>query len=924
MSKQYTYFFNSQDKQKTKQKIDKNIYGGKGANLIEMSRMGIVVPPGFVISTTCCHDYLRTKELSVGLKKEIEEQIILLERVLNKKFGGSKNPLFISIRSGAPVSMPGMMDTILNLGLNKTTLTAFIEQTNNPRFVLDSYRRFMQTFGEVVRGIPLAEFDEIFISYKKKENIINDFDLSIASLEKVIADYKKLLQEKTGLEFPEDVRDQLYETIEAVFSSWNNERAIYFRNLNNISDDLGTAVVIQSMVFGNISSKDSGTGVAFTRNPATGTKEIYGEFLLNAQGEDVVAGIRTPQKIEELAKIMPQSYKQLLGIAQTLESSFNDIQDIEFTIQEGQLYLLQTRNAARTTKAAMQIAYDMVMEEKQTKQNAIQKINPNTIPALLSPVFSLESKKKAIELGKLLATGINAGPGVASGFIAFDTADVLKYVEEGKDSILVRKETSPEDIIGMEKTKGVLTAFGGMTSHAAVVARGMNKPCIVGCSELEIHKDYILITHKEKRALKLKRNDIISIDGSTGEVLLGSIDIEQSFVDKIFDATQVRPSANEKKTDVEKLLKSQFKDMPAVEKKLCNAFFMILDWVDDIRSMQVRANADTPKDAIIARKYGAEGIGLCRTEHMFFQEERICHMREMILAETEKERELILEKLLAYQIEDFIGIFEAMESLPVTIRLLDPPLHEFMPRTKEQIGILAKQMKYSKEKMRARIESLEEQNPMLGHRGCRLGITHPAITRMQTRAIISAAIHVHKQGMQVFPEIMVPLVGDVQEFILQKKIIQEVAEGLFKSENVTIDYKIGTMIEVPRAALNAHEIASHADFFSFGTNDLTQMTLGFSRDDSTKFLEEYKKLNIYKQNPFTTIDKKGVGKLIKMAIQDGREAKSKLKLGVCGEQGADAESIDFFYSHNVDYISCSPFRIPIARIAAAQAKINHS
>ena len=876
-------------------KLGKQTLGGKGINLNEMANLGIPVPPGIVIATDACKSYIKTNEFPSGLGKELLKNMQRLEKNQGRTLGGKEKALLVSVRSGAPVSMPGMMDTILNLGLNEESIAAMIRETNNERFVLDSYRRFLQMFSDVVLGLEHHDFEEILNQHKKKAGVDQDFALESGHLKAIISDYKDLIQNKSGSPFPQDVHVQLRMAIEAVFRSWNNERAIYYRKMNGIPHDIGTAIVVQSMVFGNMGD-DSGTGVAFTRNPSTGENVFYGEYLLNAQGEDVVAGIRTPRPIEELKGDMPEVYAQLYDIQKRLETHFGDMQDLEFTVQNEELFLLQTRNGKRTAMAALRIAIEMVEEGKADKLSALKQINPEAIPSLLAPVFMEAPKQEAIEKGRLVAKGLNAGPGAASGKIAFDSHIAAEWSGQGKKVILVRQETSPEDIMGMEHSEGILTARGGMTSHAAVVARGMNKPCVVGCTSLNLdHKANTMQVENEGKSFCFKQGDELSIDGSTGEVIEGKLETQDSEIDQYLSGKHEG------------------------ESQLAKSFLKLMSWADEKRKLQIRANADTPRDAKVARSYGAQGIGLCRTEHMFFEGHRILIMRQMILSETKAERQKALDKLLQYQEEDFRGIFEAMESLPVTVRLLDPPLHEFLPHSPEQDEELAKHLKLSPQEVRRRSELLKEENPMLGHRGCRLGITFPEITEMQVRAIIKAAITVKKKGLGVYPEIMVPLVGHERELELQRKVIDRAAKEVMESEGERIDYLVGTMIEVPRAAMQAGEIAKHAQFFSFGTNDLTQTALAFSRDDSGSFLSEYLSLGIYETSPFQTLDIQGVGELVKIAIERGRKTQPQIKLGVCGEHGGDPASIDFFHKQGLQYVSCSPFRVAVARLAAARA-----
>jgi len=853
----------------------RDLLGGKGANLAEMTNIGLPVPPGFTISTKACNIYYeKNEEIWPELYDEIFEKLKELEKITNKKFGDMENPLLVSVRSGAKFSMPGMMDTILNLGLNDETVEAVHRITGDERFAYDSYRRFIQMFGDVVMSIDKYKFDNIFESIKEKYNAKDDTDLSGEALKELVDMYKKLYNEQIGEPFPQDPKKQLILAVKAVFRSWNNERAKIYRKLNGIPDDLGTAVNVQSMVFGN-RGEDSGTGVAFTRNPATGEKKLFGEFLINAQGEDVVAGIRTPESIEKLKDIMPEVFQQFVNIAELLENHYKDMQDIEFTIEKGKLYILQTRSGKRTAFAAVKIAVDMVEEGKITKEEAIMRVDPLQLDQLLHPTFDADALKKA----KPIAKGLPASPGAATGKIYFTAEDAVEAARKGDKVILVRLETSPEDLEGMVEAQGILTARGGMTSHAAVVARGMGKCCVAGCEALKINEQSKKLVVDGK---VFNEGDYISIDGSTGNVYEGAIETR--------------------------------------EPELSGHFGQLMEWADKIRRLKVRTNADTPRDASQAVKFGAEGIGLCRTEHMFFDENRIPIVREMIVAETVEQRKAALDKLLPIQRQDFIGIFEAMGERPVTIRLLDPPLHEFLPQDEEDIKKLAEDMKIEYEKLKARVEELKEFNPMLGHRGCRLAITYPEIAEMQTRAIIEAAIHVKKhKGIDVKPEIMIPLVGDVKELTYLKNIVVKLADEIIKESDIELKYLYGTMIEIPRAALLADEIAQEAEFFSFGTNDLTQMTYGFSRDDAGKFLKEYYDKKIFDRDPFQAIDRKGVGKLMKMAVELGRAQRPDIKLGICGEHGGEPSSVEFCHNIGLDYVSCSPYRVPIARLAAAQA-----
>ena len=896
--KKYVYFFgNSKVEGKAS---DKMLLGGKGANLAEMTNIGISVPPGFTISTEACkYYYANQKSYPDTLKEEILTNIRNLEKETGKKFGDKNNPLLISIRSGSVFSMPGMMDTILNLGLCDSTIEGLIQQTGSKRSSYDSYRRFIQMFGNVVLGIAHYNFEMILDSTKKKKKVLYDNELDAESLKKIIKDFQALVQDNTGLPFPQDPKEQLWKAIDTVFSSWMNERAITYRKLNDISENLGTAVNVQSMVFGNM-GESSGTGVVFTRNPATGKKEFYGEFLQNAQGEDVVAGIRTPQSIAKLERIMPQIYKKLVQTSSLLEKHYTDMQDIEFTIEKEKLYILQTRNAKRTTLAEIRIAVEMVQEGLINKREAVKRINPNNLPSVLAKIFDKQEKEEAIKKQLLIGKGLAAGPGAATGIITFSAEKTVEFARQKKPSILVRIETSPEDISGMHSAEGILTARGGMTSHAAVVARGMNKPCIVGCTQLEINYEYSEAKFLQKEGfVSLKEGDWISIDGFTGEIINSRIrnvpsEIEQVLINKSLS------------------LKSSF---------ISQNYVKLMSWADSFAKLKVRANADTAEDASVARAYGAEGIGLCRTEHMFFGKKRILFMQEMIIASSKEERQKALNKLLKFQKEDFKKIFREMSSLPVTIRLLDPPLHEFLPHTDEAISQLSRDLNKKESLVKARIDELKEFNPMLGHRGCRLGITYPEITEMQIKAIIEAACEVTKEKIEVFPEIMVPLVGNHKEFTHQEKIIRKLAEEIIKDQGVQLDYLLGTMIEVPRAAITAEEIARAADFFSFGTNDLTQMGSGFSRDDAENFLKNYIEFGIYEKNPFQVLDREGIGKLIQIAIKQGQSIKPDIKLGVCGEHGGDPNSIEFCHKVGLDYVSCSPYRVPVARLAAAQAAL---
>ncbi len=875
MSKKYVYFF-ANGKAEGKKEM-KDFLGGKGANLHEMTNLGIPVPPGFTISAEVCdYFYKHGRKYPEGLKEEVENAMKKLEEVTGKIFGSIDNPLLVSVRSGAAVSMPGMMDTILNLGLNDETVKGLAKLTGNERFAYDSYRRFIQMFGDVVLGIEHKKFEEILTAKKNEKGYTQDTDLTAEDWKDVVEKYKELYK-KEGKEFPQNPVDQLWKAIDAVFGSWNNERAIKYREINNIRGLLGTAVNIVTMVFGNM-GEDSGTGVAFSRNPSTGENELYAEYLPNAQGEDVVAGIRTPLKIDELKKRHPEIYDELLRIKDILEKHFRDMQDMEFTVEKGKLYFLQTRNGKRTGKAAVKIAVDMTKEGIMDKELAIMKVEPQHLDQLLHPMIDPSVKYTPI------AKGLPASPGAAVGRVVFTADEAEEWASRGEKVILVRPETSPEDIGGMNASEGILTATGGLTSHAAVVARGMGKPCVVGCKELIIDEEAKKF-RIEGTDIEIKEGDYITINGTKGEVI------------------------NEK--------------LPLVEPKLTGEFEEFMSWVDEIREMGVRANAETPHDVQVARDFGAEGIGLARTEHMFFAPERIKAVREMILADTEEDRRKALSKIEPYQKEDFLKIFEIMEGYPVIVRLLDPPLHEFLPKTEEELKELAKEMNVSFEKLQERNEYLKEFNPMLGHRGCRLGITYPEIYEMQVRAIFEAACELKKKGKDIIPEVMIPLVGIDKEFIFLRERLEKVAKEVIEKHGVELHYEFGTMIEVPRAALTADEIAKHAEFFSFGTNDLTQMTYAFSRDDAGKFIGEYKEKGILDVDPFKTIDEKGVGKLIKMAVELGRSTREDLTVGICGEQGGDPESIEFCYRAGLNYVSASPYRVPIARLCSAQATIKY-
>lgn len=853
----------------------RNLLGGKGANLAEMTNLGLPIPQGFTVTTEACTDYYNSgKQVTEEIKNQIFTSLKWLEDTNGKKFGDDENPLLVSVRSGARASMPGMMDTILNLGLNDVSVEGFAKKTGNPRFAYDSYRRFIQMFSDVVMEISKSDFERVLDEIKESKGAQYDTDLTAEDLKEVIVRFKAIYQKAMGKDFPQDPNVQLMEAVKAVFRSWDNPRAIYYRRMNDIPGDWGTAVNVQTMVFGNMGNT-SGTGVAFTRNPSTGEAKIYGEYLINAQGEDVVAGIRTPHPITKLEEDLPECYQQFMEIAHKLEEHYRDMQDMEFTIENGKLYFLQTRNGKRTAPAALQIACDLVDEGKITKEEAISRIEAKSLDQLLHPGFDLKALKAARAVGKALP----ASPGAAAGKVYFTAADAKAHHEAGERVILVRLETSPEDIEGMHAAEGILTVRGGMTSHAAVVARGMGTACISGCGEIKINEEAKQFTIAGQT---VKEGDYISLDGSTGNIYVG--------------------------------------DIPTVEAAISGNFDRIMKWADEIRTLKVRTNADTPADAANAVKFGAEGIGLCRTEHMFFNEDRIPKIRKMILSKTVEAREKALSELIPFQKEDFKSLYEVMEGRPVTIRFLDPPLHEFVPTEEEDIKAIAKDMGITVEEVKATCNSLHEFNPMMGHRGCRLAVTYPEIAKMQTRAVMEAAIEVKaEKGFDVVPEIMIPLVGEKKELKFVKDVVVETAEAVKKEKGSDIEYHIGTMIEIPRAALIADEIAEEAEFFSFGTNDLTQMTFGFSRDDAGKFLDSYYQNKIYESDPFARLDQAGVGQLVKLAAEKGKSVRKNIKLGICGEHGGDPSTIAFCHKVGLTYVSCSPFRVPIARLAAAQA-----
>ncbi len=875
MSTKYVYLFSEGNGSM------RELLGGKGANLAEMTGLGMPVPQGFTVTTEACTRYYDDgKKIADGIVEEIFANVAKLEEMSGKKLGDKSNPMLVSVRSGSRASMPGMMDTILNLGLNDDVVEGFAKLTNNERFAYDSYRRFIQMFSDVVMDVPKHSFEKIIDQMKAEKGVKMDTDLDAADLKEMVKKFKAYFKEQKGFDFPSDPKEQLLESVKAVFRSWDNPRAIFYRRMNDIPSTWGTAVNVQLMVFGN-TGNTSGTGVAFTRNPSTGENKLYGEFLMNAQGEDVVAGIRTPQTIDELKDVMPAVYDEFVTIAGKLEKHYADMQDMEFTIENGKLYMLQTRNGKRTAAAALKIACDLVEEGMITKDKAVLMIDPKQLDALLHPQFDAAALKAATPVG----SGLPASPGAACGRVVFTADSAVEWAEKGEKVILVRLETSPEDIEGMHVSQGILTVRGGMTSHAAVVARGMGTCCVAGCGDISMHDDK---GYFELGGKKINEGDYISLDGSTGKIYGEAI--------------------------------------PTVDASISGYFDTLIGWADEFRTMKVRTNADTPKDAAQAVSFGAEGIGLCRTEHMFFEGDRIAAMREMIISDNEAQRRKALEKLLPMQRGDFEGIYEAMQGRPVTIRYLDPPLHEFLPTNEADIAALAKEMGIEIDHIKNVITSLHEFNPMMGHRGCRLAVSYPEIAEMQTRAVIEAAINVAKKHPEwnLVPEIMIPLVGEIKELAYVKSIVVKTADEIIAASGSNLKYLVGTMIEIPRATITADEIAAEADFFSFGTNDLTQMTFGFSRDDAGGFLESYYDKKIYEQDPFARLDQKGVGKLVEMATKLGRTTKPNLKVGVCGEHGGDPSSVEFFHKTGLDYVSCSPFRVPIARLAAAQAALKYS
>lgn len=871
MSHKYVYLFSEGNGSM------KNLLGGKGANLAEMTVLGMPVPQGFTITTEACTQYYNDgRQINEEIQSQISEYLSKMEEICGKKFGDSQNPLLVSVRSGARASMPGMMDTILNLGLNDTVVEGLAALTNNPRFAYDSYRRFIQMFSDVVMEIPKSDFERVIDAKKEEKGVKQDTDLDTEDMKDLVVRFKALYRERKGTEFPTEPRVQLMEAVKAVFRSWDNPRANVYRRINEIPYDWGTAVNVQSMVFGNMGNT-SGTGVAFTRNPATGEKKLFGEYLINAQGEDVVAGIRTPEPIDHLNSIMPEVYTQFAETAQRLEDHYTDMQDMEFTIENGKLYMLQTRNGKRTAAAALKVAVDLVEEGKISTEEAVLRVEPKQLDSLLHPQFDPAELKKAKAIGK----GLAASPGAACGRVVFTAEDAKAWSDKGEKVVLVRLETSPEDIEGMAVAQGILTVRGGMTSHAAVVARGMGTCCVSGCGEISMHEEEKYFTLGGQT---VREGDYISIDGSTGSIYGQA--------------------------------------MPTIEASISGDFDKYMTWADEVRRLQVYTNADTPHDAAQGKAFGAQGIGLCRTEHMFFEGDRIKAMREMIVAKTTEARRKALAKLLPFQQSDFEGIYDVMEELPVVIRFIDPPLHEFLPTKEEDIKEISEELGLTVAELKEIIASLHEFNPMMGHRGCRLAVSYPEIAEMQTTAVISAAINIsRKKNINIVPEIMIPLVGEVKELKFVKDVVTSTADKLIAESGMNMKYEVGTMIEIPRAALTADEIAMEADFFSFGTNDLTQMTFGFSRDDAGKFLDYYYENKIYESDPFAHIDQKGVGKLVEMATEKGRGANAHLHVGICGEHGGDPTSVEFCHRTGLDYVSCSPYRVPIARLAAAQAAI---
>ena len=870
MAKKFVYLFSEGDASM------RNLLGGKGANLAEMTKLGMPVPQGFTITTEACTQYYEDGEvINDEIQAQIMEYIDKMEEITGKKFGDLENPLLVSVRSGARASMPGMMDTILNLGLNEEVVEVMAQKSGNPRWAYDCYRRFIQMYSDVVMEVGKAYFEELIDKMKEEKGVTQDVDLTADDLKTLAEQFKAEYKSKVGTDFPRDAKEQLMGAVRAVFRSWNNPRAIVYRRMNDIPGSWGTAVNVQMMAFGNMSDT-SGTGVAFTRNPSTGEKALFGEYLINAQGEDVVAGVRTPKPIAKLAEDMPEVYQQFVDIAQKLEDHYRDMQDMEYTIENGKLYMLQTRNGKRTAAAALKIAVDLVAEGKISKEDALLQVDPKQLDALLHPTFNADALKSA----KVLCKGLPASPGAGAGKVYFTAEEAVAAAEKGEKVILVRQETSPEDIEGMNAAQGIMTARGGMTSHAAVVARGMGRCCVAGVDAIKVNEAEKSFTCGDK---VFKEGDVISLDGSTGNVYEGAIETQEANISGDFET--------------------------------------FMEWADSVRTLQVRTNADTPRDAKQAAAFGAEGIGLCRTEHMFFEESRIAAVREMIVSKTVEQREKALAKILPMQQGDFEELYRALEGHPVVIRFLDPPLHEFVPQDDDDIKALADDMGLTFEELKATCDGLKEFNPMLGHRGCRLAVTYPEIAKMQTTAVIQAALKVNSEGMAVTPEIMIPLVGDVNELKYVKKVVCDTADAIIAEAGSDLKYEVGTMIEIPRAALLADEIAKEAEFFSFGTNDLTQMTFGLSRDDAGKFLEDYYAKKIYESDPFAKLDQAGVGKLVKMAAELGRSVRPDITLGICGEHGGDPSTIEFCHNVGLNYVSCSPFRVPIARLAAAQAKI---
>jgi pyruvate, orthophosphate dikinase len=873
MPNRYVYYFGNGHADGGRE--DKSLLGGKGANLAEMTRIGVPVPPGFTLTTEVCRLYLRDRRYPEGITAEVDTALRRMEADTGKEFGSTENPLLVSVRSGGAVSMPGMMETILNLGLNDRTAEALALASGDDRFAWDSYRRFVQMYGDVVLNVPGRLFEDRLTALKRELGVTEDTAVPADSLKQLVTEFKEIVRRESGERFPEDPEEQLWGAIEAVFRSWNVERCVAYRRVHGIPDYLGTAVNVCSMVYGNM-GEDSGTGVAFTRNPSTGERTFFGEFLVNAQGEDVVAGIRTPLSIDEMAHRLPTAYEQLLEVQATLETHFREMQDLEFTVERGRLYLLQTRTGKRTAAAAIRIAVDMVAEGLIQQAEAVKRVDPKQLDQLLHPRLDPSAEVD------LLCTGLPASPGAASGRVVFDPDVAEKWASEGETVILLREETSPDDFHGMVAARAVVTSRGGMTSHAAVVARGMGKCCVVGCTALHVD-------HAANRATvgdrTLAEGDDITVDGTTGRILLGTV--------------------------------------PTVEPELGADFHQVMVWADGLRRLKVRANADTPQDARNAREFGAEGIGLCRTEHMFFEGDRIQAVREMMLAETQEARKAAIDRLLPMQREDFEGIFRAMDGLPVTVRLLDPPLHEFLPRTAEEVEHFSEKAQVPAAVVRRLIEKHREQNPMLGHRGVRLSISYPELPEMQARAIFEAAVNMIREGVRVLPEIMIPLVADDRELKVQRDVVDRVAAEVFREAGTEVPYLVGTMIELPRAALLAGDIARHADFFSFGTNDLTQTTFGISRDDAATFLPRYLELGLFDADPFAVLDREGVGQLVQMATWEGRQRRANLKVGICGEHGGEPSSVEFFHETGLDYVSCSPFRVPVARLAAAHAALKN-